>query len=192
DRSSFHRDVSGVAQDVELSVWIDGAIATRLTGALLWSHVGASGPVAMNASRHWLRAELERRHVAVTVSFCPGDTLERVDAKLVASGAASPRSTAQSLVAALVPASVGAALLAHLHIDAQTTLAHLPREDRRRLSRALVEWPLPITGSRGYNFAEATAGGVALDEIDPSTMESGACPGLFLAGEIVDVDDRSR
>src|SRR5262249_59993619 len=84
----------------------------------------------------------------------------------------------------------GPAPLAPLHIAAQTRRAHLPREDRRRLPRALVEWPLPITGSRGYNFAEATAGGVALDEIDPSTMESRACPGLFLTGEILDVDGR--
>ena len=51
-----HREISGVSQDVELAVWIDGAVAIRVTGALLWTHVGVSGPVALNASRHWLRA----------------------------------------------------------------------------------------------------------------------------------------
>jgi predicted flavoprotein YhiN len=69
-------------------------------------------------------------------------------------------------------------------------LAHFAREDRRRLSRALVEWPLPIVGTRGYTFAEATAGGVALTEIDPATMESRVCPRLFLVGEMLDVDGR--
>jgi predicted flavoprotein YhiN len=53
-----------------------------------------------------------------------------------------------------------------------------------------VEWPLPVAGSRGYNFAEATAGGVALTEIDPSTMGSRICPGLYLVGEMLDVDGR--
>jgi predicted flavoprotein YhiN len=47
-----------------------------------------------------------------------------------------------------------------------------------------------VSGTRGYNYAEVTAGGVALTEIDPSTMESRACPGLFLVGEVLDVDGR--
>ena len=53
-----------------------------------------------------------------------------------------------------------------------------------------MEWTLPITGSRGYNFAEATAGGVTLEEIDPATMESRVCKDLYLIGEMLDVDGR--
>jgi predicted flavoprotein YhiN len=69
-------------------------------------------------------------------------------------------------------------------------LAALARPGRRRLSHALVELPLPLSGSRGYNYAEATAGGVALDEIDPGTMASRRCAGLYLVGEMLDVDGR--
>jgi predicted flavoprotein YhiN len=69
-------------------------------------------------------------------------------------------------------------------------LAHFPRDDRRRLLRALVEFPLPVTGSRGYTYAEATAGGVALTEIGAGTMASRICPGLSCVGEILDVDGR--
>ena len=68
----LHRALAGVSQDVELTIWIDGAAATRLTGALLWTHVGISGPVAMNASRHWLRAQLEGRTASITLNFFPG------------------------------------------------------------------------------------------------------------------------
>jgi len=89
-----------------------------------------------------------------------------------------------------MPASAAAALLHRLGIDGSEALAHFSRDARRRLSRALVEWPLPVTGSRGYNFAEATAGGVALTEIDPSTMGSRICSGLYLVGEMLDVDGR--
>ena len=66
----------------------------------------------------------------------------------------------------MLPASVAAAILRQLALDGTTTLAHVSRDDRRRLSHALVEWPLPVAGSRGYTYAEATAGGVALTEID--------------------------
>ena len=90
----------------------------------------------------------------------------------------------------MVPASVAAALVAHLGLDGARPLAHLARDDRRRLVHALVAWPLAVTGTRGYNYAEVTAGGVALSEIDPSTMESRVCPGLYLVGEILDVDGR--
>jgi predicted flavoprotein YhiN len=54
----------------------------------------------------------------------------------------------------------------------------------------VVEWPLPITGNRGFTYAEVTAGGVPLQEIDLKTMESRLCPGLFFCGEICDVDGR--
>ena len=81
-------------------------------------------------------------------------------------------------------------MLRHLKIDPAGELTHLARDQRRRLVHAVVEWPLPVTGSRGYNYAEATAGGVALDEISPATMESRRCPGLYLVGEMLDVDGR--
>ena len=55
---------------------------------------------------------------------------------------------------------------------------------------ALTAMPLIVPGSRGYNYAEATAGGVRLEEIDPSTMESRRCKSLFLVGEMLDVDGR--
>lgn len=69
-------------------------------------------------------------------------------------------------------------------------VGNLPRASRRALVRALTEWPLPVIDSRGYTYAEATAGGVALAEIDPSTMASRRCPGLYLVGEVLDVDGR--
>ena len=54
----------------------------------------------------------------------------------------------------------------------------------------MAEWPLPVIESQGYQRAEVTAGGVRLEEISPATMESRRCPGLFLVGEILDVDGR--
>jgi predicted Rossmann fold flavoprotein len=187
---SVHTELSGVSQDVELAVWVDGAVSVRLTGALLWTHFGVSGPVAMNASRHWLRAQLERRQVSITINFRPGQRFESVDSDWLRLASANPKASLQSTLAAMVPASVAAAILRQLGMDGTVSLAHFAREDRRRLSRALVEWLLPVVDSRGYNFAEATAGGVTLAEIEPATMESRVCPGLYCVGEIVDVDGR--
>ena len=187
---SIHAQLSGVSQEVELAVWADGGILVRLAGALLWTHFGISGPVAMNASRHWLRAKLEGREAAISVNFCPGRQFESVDADLQRVAAASPKTMLRTAVAAMLPTSVADAMLRQLKIDSELSLAHFPRAERRRLSRALVEWPLPVVDSRGYTFAEATAGGVELGEIDPATMASRVCPGLYCVGEILDVDGR--
>ena len=186
----LHAAVSGVSHDAELAVWIDGAIAIRLNGSLLWTHLGISGPVALDASRHWLRAQLEGRPVALTVNLRPGRSFDEVDADWQRLAIANPRASVQTALASTLPASVAAAILRQLVLDGTATLAHFPRDDRRRLSRALVGFPLPVTGSRGYTYAEATAGGVALAEIDAATMASRTCPGLSCVGEILDVDGR--
>lgn len=185
-----HAQLKGVAHDVELTVWVDGAVAERLSGALLWTHFGVSGPVVLNASRLWLRARLNERAARVTVNFGVGHSFESVDAAWTAIASARPRASLLSALSGTLPASVAAAVIHALGIDGSLPLAHLARETRRRLTHALVEWPLDVTGSRGYTYAEATAGGVALDEVDPSTLQSRRCPGLYLVGEMLDVDGR--
>jgi predicted Rossmann fold flavoprotein len=187
---SIHRDLQGVAHAAELSSWIDGKAVTRLTASLLWTHFGISGPVALNMSRHWLRARLEGQLATLTVSFCPGQSFEDLERWWTARAAERPQASVHQSLASLVPASVATTLLGRLAIDDRTSLAHFRRDDRRRLVHALVRWPLAVTGSRGYNYAEVTAGGVSLDEIDPSTMASRVRSGLFLVGEILDVDGR--
>jgi predicted Rossmann fold flavoprotein len=190
DANPMHQELSGVAHVVELTLWVDGAVAIRLTGSLLWTHFGISGPVTLDMSRHWLRAQLDRRPTSLTVSFCPGQPFDEIDAWWTARAIERPQASLASTLATVLPASVAAALLRRLALDAGTSLAHVRRDDRRRLTHALAAWPLEVIGSRGYNYAEATAGGVALSEIDPATMQSRICPGLFLVGEVLDVDGR--
>jgi hypothetical protein len=187
---SIHAQLSGVSHDVDLAVWVDQAVAVRLSGALLWTHFGVSGPVAMNASRHFLRAQIDGRQASVTINLCPGQQFEPVDAEWQRLASVNPKTSVHTALATMLPASVAGAILRHLGMAGDVALAHFGRDDRRRLSRALVEWPLPVVDSRGYNFAEATAGGVALTEIDPTTMESRLCRGLYCVGEILDVDGR--
>jgi predicted Rossmann fold flavoprotein len=187
---AIHSDLTGVSHDVDIDIWIDGAVALRLTGSLLWTHFGISGPVVLNASRHWLRAKQEGHAVRLTASFCPGERFEQIDGRLAALASARPKSSIATALSSIVPASAALVLLDRLQIAAAGPLAHFSRTDRRRLAHALAEGPLDVADSRGYNYAEVTAGGVALDEIDPATMASRKCPGLFLVGEILDVDGR--
>jgi predicted Rossmann fold flavoprotein len=196
DDSRLHAQLSGVSHPAEIAVRIDARVAIRLTGSLLWTHFGISGPLALDASRHWLRARTEGRGSELYLNVYPGWTFADLDRHLTAVSRTRPRTSIESALAAgsgearRLPASLARAVLSGLRLDGDTLLSQLPRDARRLLVRALTERPLPVNGSRGYNYAEVTAGGVALTEIDPSTMESRVCRGLYLVGEVLDVDGR--
>jgi predicted Rossmann fold flavoprotein len=184
------KHLSGVAHPASVTVRADGARPVTLTGSLLWTHFGASGPVVLNASRHWHRATLEKRRVDVRVSICPDYTFETLEAWWMATASERPRASVLTALSLLVPASVAETWIGLAAVNGSVSLAHLSREDRRTLVRALLETPLDVRDSRGYTYAEVTAGGVPLTEIDPATMASRICPGLYLVGEILDVDGR--
>src|SRR4029077_6581043 len=115
---------------------------------LLWTHFGISGPVALNASRHWTRAIGDARAARITVNLCPPATFEDVDARLQTAVLERPRASLATVLSGWFPAAVASVALAEAAIDHTATAAHLAREDRRRLARLLVEWPLPVGGTR--------------------------------------------
>ena len=187
---SRHAQLSGIAHPATVTVRSVGASPVGLTGAMLWTHFGVSGPVILNASRHWLRFRLEGRDPSVVVSVVPGETFASIERWVGEEQRSRPRALVRTVIATRVPAAVADVWTERAGIDASTTLSHLKREDRRRLIHALVEMPLDVRDSRGYNYAEVTAGGIPLSEIDPATMESRLRRGLYLIGEMLDVDGR--
>jgi predicted Rossmann fold flavoprotein len=186
----FHSEVSGVSQIVRLTVHVAGRAATHVDGSLLWTHFGISGPAALDISRHWLRHELEGRAPQLSANLVPDSPFEALEARWLELSARQPRTTVSKAISTMIPASVAEAIGRQLDIEPDQTLAGFTRDDRRLLIHRLLEWPIAVTGSRGYTFAEVTAGGVPLTEIDPKTMASRVCPGLFLVGEVLDVDGR--
>ena len=188
---AFHARLSGVSQEAELTVRSRSGLVDRRRGSLLWTHFGVSGPVVLDASRHWLRAQLEEGAApALDASLVPGASFEELEKELLDRAAASPRTAVARALAVRVPAAVAEAVAEAAGVPADTPLGRLARDGRRAIVRGLVARPLAVARSRGYAFAEATAGGVPLAEVDTRTMESRARRGLHLAGEMLDVDGR--
>ncbi|MSO31170.1 MAG: NAD(P)/FAD-dependent oxidoreductase [Acidobacteria bacterium] len=184
-----HAALSGVSHPAALMLRGAAGTLVRLEGALLWTHFGISGPAALNLSRHWHRAQRAGEDVDTLLSVCPRDTFESLEQWLREQESSRPRALVTTVLAAKVPAAIAQAWTSMLGIEA-VTMAHLSREDRRGLIRALIELPLAVRDSRGYNYAEVTAGGIPLEEIDPARMASRVCPGLYLVGEMLNVDGR--
>jgi predicted Rossmann fold flavoprotein len=186
----FHAELSGISLPVELSTFADGKLIDRRRGSLLWTHFGVSGPVVLDASRHWLIAQAGKKSVELRCSFLPGRRFEQVEQLLIDTAAARPRLSLGNALSQYLPDRLAGALIQWAKIDPALPLSQVSREQRRKLVHALTKFLLPVERDRGWNFAEVTAGGVPLSELHLSTMESRVCPGLFLCGEICDVDGR--
>ena len=162
--------LSGTSSEVELSVRSEtGKVLTRHRGSMLFTHFGISGPVVLDVSRHWIASQ----GGTLVVNFLPGETFESLDLKL----RANPR--------AVLRGRLPQRLLDRFEVGAALT-----KDDRRRIVRALTETVIPVVRDRGFDYAEVTAGGVPLSEVELSTMASRKCDGLYLCGEILDVDGR--
>jgi len=189
--SYFHAAVSGLSHEAELTTLAEGGkVIDRRRGSLLWTHFGISGPLVMDASRHWVIARAAGRGAALRLSFLPGQSFEEVERRLVRLAADRPRITLGTALAGDLPQRLADAVLAHLSLDRLLAVGQLSREHRRRLVHALTGLALPVERDRGWNYAEVTAGGVPLGEIDYRTMGSRRVAGLYLIGEILDCDGR--
>jgi predicted Rossmann fold flavoprotein len=182
--------LAGIAVEAELTVTsATGKVLHRDRGSMLFTHFGLSGPVVLDVSRHWIAAA-EEGGARLVVSMLPGSDAAEVDAALRAEAAVRPRASTAGFLRARFPERLAGVLLAEAEVPAERPLGRLTREERGSIVRMLTSCVLPVTGDRGFRFAEVTAGGVALSEIDPATMESRRCPRLYLCGEILDVDGR--
>jgi predicted Rossmann fold flavoprotein len=186
----LHAELSGISQDVELTVRTAGNKPVRLAGPMLWTHFGVSGPAALDVSRFWHRAQVEARDVSITASFTAGQDFAAVERTLLTAAQEHPRAQVATSLRGWLPGRVAEGLCRQLEVEPDLEIGRLTRDARRRLVHGLTAWPMPIVGTRGYNYAEVTAGGIPVSEVDPSTMASRLQPGLHLVGEILDVDGR--
>lgn len=166
-----------------------GAALAETVGSIVFTHFGLSGPAAMDVSRHLARRRLERpaEPCDLFLGVPALATMEQADARLLELGRESSRRSVAVALAGFLPDRWARALAGDL---AAKPLAALPREARRALAGRLADLRLHCAGDRGYTFAETTAGGVSLREVDAATMESRVAPGLHLCGEVLDADGR--
>lgn len=184
--------LKGIAVDTVLTLASpNGKVIHRQPGPTLFTHFGISGPAPMDISRHFTGHGGPDGDAVLTANLNPGRTAEQIDATLVEQAVTQPRTTVLQVARRTLPDRFAAALIERaVETEPDRPLAHLPRDSRRRLVTALTALPLPVTADRGYAHAEVTAGGVPLAETDLATMHSRVCPGLHLAGEILDADGR--
>lgn len=186
-RSHFLCTLSGLTLPATVEVRATtGKRRAAFTDSTLCTHFGLSGPSVLDVSRYYLHALLDDPGAHLVLNWLPGETTESLEGRL-------QRLEAQTVgvaLAELLPERLARALCAEAGVDTATRGHRLTREARRSLSHAVAALRVPVTGDRGYNYAEVTAGGVPLSELHLDRMESRRRKGLFVCGEICDVDGR--
>jgi predicted Rossmann fold flavoprotein len=156
-------------------------------GSLLFAHFGLSGPVALDISRH-VSGHAQPQSLNLECDFLPEIKAEALDELLKSAVAAAGKRQVLALVPSEVPHRLAEALLQVTGLDSQQKAAELSKAGRAALVRAIKQTSIALTGTRGFGKAEVTAGGIPLAEVDSRTMASRLVPGLFLAGEVLDLD----
>ncbi len=162
------------------------------TNDFVCTHFGLSGPAVLDISRHYRAAIIDDPGATLQINFLPGVSFAECDLQLQR---ANQKKVVRNVLRDFgLPERLARAILENatlgMHLDDSVTLSQLRKEQRKHLTRTLTEHVLPIAGHRGFKFAEVTAGGVPLNEVNIKTMESKCTPGLYLCGEILDVDGR--
>lgn len=184
--------LSGIVSPVQLSVHAgSGKRLFSVQGEMLMTHFGVSGPAVLDISRHYLAAKASDPQAKLRVNFFPGEDFLSLEKRFIRMADAEPNLGAAALMRRWFAQRLAHALVEQSPpVKLGSPIGHMARELRRLWLHFLCEMELPIERDRGWLFAEATAGGVPLSEVDPARMESRCSPGVFLAGEMLDVDGR--
>jgi predicted Rossmann fold flavoprotein len=163
-----------------------GELLEQRREAVLFAHFGLSGPAILDVSRAAARRGASEPLV-LRLDLVPGLSREELDGRLQAASRQG-RPTVITMVPAELPRRLAECLISVAAIPPDRMGPDLSRDERQRLVTTLKRLSLPIVGSLGFEKAEVTSGGIALDEIDAKTLESRLVPGLHFAGEILDLD----
>ncbi len=165
----------------------DGKKVHEDFGELLFTHFGVSGPVILTAES-FLSKRLAKEKMTLTIDFKPALDFEKLDARMIRELEESPKRSFRSVLKTLLPASAVPVFEDILKIDPEKKACEVTSANRKDTVRLLKGFNLTITGTGGLDEAIITQGGVDVKEIDPRTMESKLCEGLYFIGEVLDTD----
>ncbi len=194
--AAWVHELSGITlDDASITAMPDGKMPSRKEahtmtsrGGFLWTHFGCSGPTAMNVSK-FVSDRSDYKHTSLAIDVLPdlseAQCLEWLDSATTGSHS---QKQVSNLLAERLPKRLISSMLINANVGAEIRMAELSKRHRISIVERLKRWQIPVCGTRGYPKAEVTAGGVVLSEVDSKTMESRLVPGLYLAGEILDLD----
>lgn len=183
--NTYVRSLKGVRADAAVILKRDGRVIAESAGEVQFADYGISGPAVFEISR-----AVSGGQNGLTLHL---DLLRRLDFARVQTILAQrcqtmPALTLENLLTGMVHNRLGRTVLRYAGFDLNAPVSSLKPADLKKIAAALGDFALPVLGTLGFDGAQVTAGGIRTDEFDPNTLESRRVPGLYAAGEVLDVD----
>jgi predicted Rossmann fold flavoprotein len=175
-------------KNVRAELRVDGKKAAEQMGEMLFTHFGLSGPIILTLSKAAVQAVDQGRQTEILIDLKPALDPAKLDARLQRDLKEHGRMHMENLLKGLMPPKLIPVCLEQTGLAGDKAAHQVSAEERRRLRLWLKEMRFRVSGYRPLREAIVTAGGVSLTEVNPKTMQSRVCPGLFLAGEVLDMD----
>lgn len=181
-------ELQGLAlKNIEAVVKRDGRVIYREFGEMLFTHFGVSGPVLLSASSFAVK-ELKKGPLTLSIDLKPALSEEQLDARILRDFEEFMNKQFKNALVHLYPSKLVPVMIRRSGISPEKKVNEITAAERRRMVTITKAFEVTLTGLRGYNEAIITQGGVSVKELKPSTMESKVLPGLYFAGEVLDLD----
>lgn len=187
-KEPFFKKLAGVRTDGVVSLCWDGKQKIEDAGEIQLTAYGISGIPVFQVSRYGAEGLLQKRKVTACLDFFPGMELEELRKELTRRFTGRSTKTAIEAMTGLLNHKLNAVLLKEAGIELEEKADKIDKEVIKRLAIHIKETVVQVTDTNGFNNAQVTAGGVSLEEINVKTMESLKESGIYLCGEILDVD----
>lgn len=156
-------------------------------GEMLFTHFGISGPLVISASSYYTK-QMYGKEVKCSVDLKPALSEDQLDKRILREFEENKNKQFKNALDKLFPAKLVPVMVDLSGIDSEKKVNEITKEERKYLVNIIKNWKMTIVGTRGFREAIITQGGVHVKQVNPSTMESKVIPGLFIAGEMLDID----
>ena len=175
-------------KNVRVKLLADGKKIAEQFGEMLFTHFGVSGPIILTLSRQASRLLADKKFVEVEINLKPALSYEQLESRILRDFDKFKGKILKNSLHELLPAKLIPIVLDRAFLDENKRVDEVTAIERRRLIEILRGLPLIITKTRPIAEAIVTSGGISVKEINPKTMESKIVAGLYIVGEVLDVD----
>lgn len=182
------KQVSGVKFPGVAKLYSKGKLLVEDMGDILFTNYGISGPPILQISRTALENIRNKKDLELIISIIHSKTKDELVEYLEKRFSYMPKKNLEEALIGLINKRLINPILKEINLDRNKNVGNVSKEDIYNLASILTSWSFNIVGSQGWGQAQVTAGGVSTDEVDNQTMESKLVKGLYIVGELLDID----
>ncbi len=179
--------IQGVKKEANISLYIDGQKECEIFGDVLFTKYGVSGFAILDISQYAVYPLSLYQDVSLAINLFPKQNRNEVLGMIETLFKTLPNEKAVQLLTGIISNKLAPILLDVCKIDKECKAKDINAKQIRVIVNMLINWRVKVTDTQGFKHAEASGGGVRVDEVDNKTYESKKCKGLYLAGEVLDI-----